>query len=318
MKHVQYLEERLHERLSRSLRERTEPLHTLITKAAAKTLREVTGEANAETPQDGEQARKACLKNPKGAIGLMVSHGSSLEQVAVFIAKRTLEKWVRILRPFASGPGLAMLISRLVHEDFSKVKGGVRFSETSSGEDESVIMEIIPPANDLLGFAFRQLTPLPDAAVNHPWIFVEDLESALNLEGQFNLNPDHPLRPNSGLSKTMSRTSSAMSRPSSRSENLASLSPKGTSGALRRSGAFPWADFQSETGNRQTTMVQQSHKQLRKFPGPDIYGDVAKTFNAPSRACWGRFPPAGGKRNPCSVTPLSHLSRYFAQEHVIS
>merc|ERR1712146_154614 len=132
----------------------------------------------------------------------------------------------------------------------------------------------------------------------HPWIFVEDLEAAMQLEEEFAANPFHPLRPNSQIN-IPTRTTSSMSRPQSVS-NLQTMSPKGCSGALRRSGAFPWADFQMDNPNRQTTMVLASHKQLRKFPGPDTYGDVARIFTAPQRASFGRFPPSGDRRTRCT------------------
>lgn len=268
---------------------------------------EKSPQANAEVPQNDLQARKAAMQNPKGGIGLVISSKASLEEVATWIAKRTLERWVRVLKPFASGPGLAVLISRLVHEDYTRLQVG---SPTARGE----IMQIIPPTDDLLGLAFRRLTPMPHDVNAHPWAFIEDMESALNLEVQFNSNPDHPLRPNCQI-KTPSRTSSSMSRPASVS-NLQTMSPKGCSGALRRSGAFPWADFQPDNGNRQTFLTSTGHKQLRKFPGPDTYGDVGARFVAPERASWGRFPGAGGRRSLCTTTPLSHLGRYFEADHV--
>jgi len=311
MRHVQFLEDRQADRHTRSQRERTEPLNTLVTKAAAMSIREATMEANAEVPQDDNQARKVCIKSPKSGVGLMITGGASLEQVATWIAKRTLEKWIRILKPFACGPGLAVLISRLVHEDFYRAR---QTSEGSPGQGE--IMQVIPPVDDLLGAAFRKLTPSVEDIVAQPWTFVEDMEAALHLEGEFNNNPDHPLRPNSHP-KRPSRTSSSLSRPSSVGA-LQTMSPKGCSGALRRSGAFPWADFQMDNPNRLTTMTNFTHKQLRKYPGPDTYGDVARIFTAPQRASWGRFPRAGDRRTQCTCTPLSQLSRYFKEEHVIA
>lgn len=322
MKHVQLLEDRLSERLTRSVRERTEQLHMLITKAAAKSLRETTAESNAQMPQDDKQAQKVMQNRPDSAIGAMLHKQASLDQVAIFLAKRTLERWMRILRPFASGPGLAVLISRIIHEEFTRTSPsgrtrGAASSPSGSGSPDDV-MEIIPDPSDYLGAAFRSLAPLPDAVMAEPWVFIEDLEMALNLETAFNANPDHPLRPNSPAKKTMSRTSSSTS---SRPHSVGSLritSPKGCSGGLRRSGAFPWSDFQMQDGFRQTTMTNFSHKQLRKYPGPDTYGDVATTFKAPQRASWGRFPRAGDRRTLCTCTPLSQLSRYFEQEHVIA
>lgn len=318
-KHVQCLEEQLAERLARSVRERSEPLHMLITKAAAKSLREVTLEANAEVPQDESQAKKIKTKSPNSGIGLILSEKGALVgrelllEVAIWIAKRTLEKWVRVLKPFASGPGLAVLISRLVHEEFSRKCARV-WDDGDSPRNLEATLKIIPAPDELLGAAFRQLAPPPAVATTQPWIFVEDLEAALNLQAQFEANPDHPLRPRTAQHKTPSRTSSSMSRPHS-TGSLPIMSSKGCSGALRRSGAFPWSDFQMHCGNRQTTMTNASHKQLRKFPGPDVYGDVAYHFNAGSRASWGRFPRAGGRRANCTCTPLSTMSRNFDLEH---
>lgn len=317
MRHVQQLEDRHLDRMKSSVRERTEPLHMLITKAAAKTLREVTAEANSQMPQNEAQADKVKRNRPDSAIGQMLVHHRPLEDVAIFIAKRTLERWVRVLRPFALGPGLAVLISRIVHEDFVRTRvqgsspGGAR---SPAGES----MEIIPGPDDYLGGGFRALTPMPDIVLAEPWIFLDDLETSLNLEAAFNSNPEHPLRPNC-QTKQMSRTSSSTSsRPHSVGSTMIVMSPKGCSGPLRRSGAFPWNDFQIDTGFRQTTMTNFSHKQLRKYPGPDTYGDVASTFTAPQRASWGRFPRAGDRRTLCTCTPLSHKSRYFDAEHVIA
>merc|ERR1719491_2007871 len=94
----------------------------LITKAAAKSLREITSELNAQMPQDDTQAKKVERNRPESAISQMLLKGASLEEVAIWIAKRTIGRWVRVLRPFASGPGLAVLISRLVHEDFTRMQ----------------------------------------------------------------------------------------------------------------------------------------------------------------------------------------------------
>jgi len=321
VEHVQQIERGHDDRRAKTVRERNEPLHMLITKAAAKSIRDITGEANAEMPQDNDAAHKVVNKSPNSGVGLMIASGSSLEGVATFIAKRTLERWIRVLKPFASGPGLAVLIARLVHEDYSRLHSPAanlahRWGGGSPGSpSSSSTISIVPPPYDLLGNAFRQLTPLPDDALTRPWVFIEDMEAALSLEGQFNVNPDHPLRPNS-LSPTR-RTPSTMSRPPS----VASLqvqSPKGMSGPLRRSASIPWSDFQPDNGFRQTTMCLASHKQLRKFPGPDTYGDVAKIFTAPQRASFGRFPPVGDRRTRCTCTPLSQLPRYFDSDHVIA
>jgi len=322
MRHVQLLEDRLSDRLTRSVRERTEELHMLITKAAAKKLRELTAEENAQMPQDDTQAKKVARNRPDSAIGQMLINHAPLEEVAIRIAKRTLGRWVRVLRPFASGPGLAVLISRIVHEDFTRTffpdsSPGGRGKSSKSPMGEA--MEIIPGSDDYLGEAFRTLAPMPDAVLADSWIFVEDLEAALNLETAFSTNPDHPLRPKSRQVQTISRTtSSTSSRPRSVGGPLRTMSPKGCSGLLRRSGAFPWSDFQMDNGFRQTTMTNFSHKQLRKYPGPDTYGDVATTFTAPQRASWGRFPRAGDRRTLCTCTPLSTMSRYFEAEHVIA
>lgn len=308
MKHVQHMEDRFADRLARSQRERNDPLHTVITKAAAKSLRDITQEASDGMPQDDAQVRKACLKSPNSGLGLMISSGASLEELASFVAKRTLERWVRVLKPFASGPGLAVLVSRLVHEEFNRSRLG-----------QDSIMTIVPPLSDPLGRAMRDLTPSPDAVLARPWILIEDCEAAMNLEGQFNVNPDHPLRPNSkgNFSQASPSSASSMYRPHSVG-SIQSLSPKGVTGAVRRSGAFPWNDFQEDLGSRQTTMVLASHKQLRKFPGPDRYGDVTYLYNAPTRAPVGRFPGAGARRTQCTCTGLSTLGRYFESEHVIA
>jgi len=318
MRHVQQLEDRLSDRMSRTVRERTEQLHMLITKAAAKSLREITSELNAQMPQDDSQAEKVKRNRPDSVIGQMLIKGASLEEVAIWIAKRTIGRWVCALRPFASGPGLAVLISRLVHEDFTRMQ--VLPSGNSSPSGQSI--EIVPDSDDYLGAALRLLTPMPDAVLAEAWVFVENLEGAGNLETAFKANPDHPLRPNS-TSKTQSRSSSSTSsRPYSVGSSLQSMSrsPKGCSGPLRRSGAFPWSDFQMDNGFRQTTMTDFSHKQLRKYPGPDTYGDVGAQFAAPQYAgvgCWGRFPPAGGRRSVLGAQ-VSTKSRYFDAEHVIA
>jgi len=273
MRHVQNLEEVHKDRMIRSVRERTEQLHMLITKAAAKSLLEMTAESNAQMPQDDSQAKKVVRNRPESAIGQMLHKGADLEEVAIWIAKRTLERWIRVLRPFASGPGLAVLISRIVHEDFTRTRVGSSPTGSPTGEP----MGIIPGPDDYLGAAFRTLAPMPEAVMAEPWVFAEDLEAALIIEGAFNVNPDHPLRPNA-KSSPMSRTSSSMSSRPHSVGSMRTMSPKGCSGLLRRSGAFPWADFQMDHGNRQTTMTNFSHKQLRKYPGPDTYGKAAYTM----------------------------------------
>lgn len=322
MKHVQHLEKRHEDRMARSERQRTQPLHMLITKAAAMSLKEVTGEANTEVPQDEDQVMKIKSKSPSSGIGLIISEKGALAgrelllEVAIWIAKRTLVEWLRVLKPFASGPGLAVLISRLVHEEFSRnslISSRVVWADGASPRPLEASFKILPSSDDLLGAAFRRLTPLPGVVMTQPWILVEDLEATLILEEQFFVNPDHPLRP-FVQKKTPSRLSSSMSQTQSDGK-LPRMSSKECPGALRRSGAFPWGDFQMHHGNRQTTMTNASHKQLRKFPGPDVYGDVVQTFNAGASASWGRFPRAGGRRTNCTCTPLSTMSRFFDLEH---
>lgn len=318
MRHVQHLEDRFADRLIRSVRERTEQLHMLITKGAAKSLREITSESNAQMPQDDTQAKKVERNRPDSAIGQMLIKGASLEEVSNWIAKRTIGRWVRVLRPFASGPGLAVLISRLVHEGFTMVQFGSSSPDGGSSPSRQS-MEIIPDPQEYLGAAIRLLTPMPDSVLAEAWVLVENLEGVVNLETAFNAKPDHPLRPNSTSTPQLRTSSSTSSRPHSVGSSLRTMSrsPKGCSGQLRRSGAFPWSDFQMDNGFRQTTMSDTSHKQLRKYPGPDTYGDVGAQFSAPQYATWGRFPRAGGRRS-IQALQLSTKSRYFDAEHVIA
>merc|ERR1719375_868963 len=121
----------------------------LITKAAAKSLREITAESNASMPQDDSQAKKVMRNRPDSAIGQMLHHSASLEEVAIWIAKRTLERWIRVLKPFASGPGLAILISRIVHEDFTRTRIGSS-PKGMMGHTMSETVPIIPGTDDFL------------------------------------------------------------------------------------------------------------------------------------------------------------------------
>lgn len=298
------------ERLLRTERERTEPLHLLITTAAAKNCRGAMEAAEKELPQDESQAQKLVLKAPKSALGVLISGKASLHEVAVFVAKRTLERWVRFLKPFASGPGLAVLISRLVYEEFRRPK-----SRSSDAQQEP--MRLVPPPDELFGAAFQEITPSMEQALMHPWIFIADMEAALNLESEFSQNPLHPLRPHSPKKKDLSRSASFPPKRPHTVSNAKSQNPMGCSGSLRRSGAFPWADYQDGFGFRQTSMSLFTPKQTRKYPGPDVYADAAKAFTAPQRAIWGRFPRSGDRRTQCTSTPLSQLGRWFSLEHAI-
>lgn len=320
MRHIQQLEDKQADRLMRSVRERTEPLHTLITKAAAKLLRDITTDTNALAPQDQNQANKIIKTRPDSVIGTMLSNGASLEEVAIWLVKRALEKWVRVLRPFASGPGLTVLISRLVHEEFLRINlagSSPPDSPCSTGSRETI--PIVPPRGDLLGDAFRALTPLPQDACADSWVFVEDLESALTLEAAFSANPTHPLRPNAEAPK-LTRSTSTSSRPYTCHSGFLQkavglyVEPKNQTGGVRRSGAFPWSDFQTTDGFRQTTMNNNAPKHVRRSPGPDRYEVVARS-TAPVHASFGRFPRAGLRRNMCSATPLSNRSRFFEEEY---
>jgi hypothetical protein len=307
LKHVQTLEDEMKDRVCATERERKEPLNLLITPAAAKNCRETTRATEKEIPQDESQARKLVLKAPNSAVGLLISAKASLHEVAIHFAKRTLSDWVRFLKPFASGPGLAILISRLVYEDVRRPR--------ADGTIETI--RLAPPEFTALGKALREVTPTVEKAVMYPWLLIADMEAALNLESEFQQNPQHTLRPNSTSDKEMKRSHSyTASRPFTTGA-VKCRSPKGCSGGLRRSGAFPWADYQDEDGFRQTQMTNHSPKQMRKYPGPDIYGDVDKIFTAPQRADFGRFPRAGGRRTQCTSTPLSQLGRFFSDDHKI-
>lgn len=282
-----------------------QPLCKLVPMDTAIQLKGITTALARQLPQGMAEIRMSRLRAPTSSTGAVLRDGATVDQAATHAALKALEQWVRILRPFASSDDLAGLISRIVH-----VK-----DDGSWNEREDTPLEVIPPANELLGAAIRRIVPDPQALEFTRWEWIEDLLRALSYEELF----DHTsfVHRSSSPSGTMRQTGETLVSTTARPKTTGRIPakrPQSEAARMRLSGDFPWASFKNNCGFRATSFGTQDERYTRGLPGPAMYGDYDKKLAKPQNAAIGIFPSIGDRRTPCIATPLAQLDRFFQQD----
>jgi hypothetical protein len=282
------------------MREKAEPLSELIPIKVAVRLRDIVAAFERDLPRDSSEVRLARLRMPRSSTGAVLREGASVGQAATHAAMKVLEQWVRILRPFASSPELGMLISRIVHMDPQKSADGWE----ATGDSDTKFLEVVPPLQRPIGAALRRVVPHADTLLLEEWPWIEDVQEALSYEESFD---------RTSVIHQSNVARSDTSRPQTTGQ-IKKKEAQDPNVRMRLSGAFPWANFQSSSGFRATTTYYIPEKELRKIPGPGLYGDYMKNLAKPGTAPRAVYPSVGERRAQCQVSALSVLDRFFTQD----
>jgi hypothetical protein len=294
------------EQAASEAKENDEPLSKIIPIATAHKLKAIILALSEELPRDISEIRMARLRAPKSTTQAELKNGATVSQAATHAALKALEQWVKLLRPFASGHNLALMISRIVH-----IKDDGNWSDM-----EERPLEVIPPMNDPVGAAIRRVVPEPEWLAYGKWEWLEDLLSALSYEESFDRSSF--VHRSSTPSGTIRQTGEALAatpgaRPSTTGQ-MPGRRPPSESARIRMSGDFPWDSFQSRSGFRKTATSFTTEKYVRSVPGPAIYSDYDKLLAKPQNPGRGVFHSVGDRRTRCITTPLTQLDRFFAQD----
>lgn len=198
-----------------------------------------------------------------------------------------LENWVKIMRPLAPMDQLQETIIGLVH-----------------GPDAE-----LPGLPEPVGAEVRRLVPKPgQLAEGSRWVFIEELEAALDLENQFNMS--------CVMHAEIPVEVRRRCRPSSAGAVLNRGRDRDPGGRLPMS--FPRAYKNMGGGGMRITaseMQPWSAGQMPRsprtceVPGPGFYVDRSLQ-RAVSNPVNGEFAPAGKPRTCCAVPSLSITSRF--------
>lgn len=291
-----------------------ERLSALIPKEIAIRLRDIAWGMASELPKDASEERLARLRAARSSIGAALRDGASVDQAATDAALRTVQQWVRVLKPFASGNlTLAELISRLVHDEQA---GDDNFKECEK-TDKTLI--IIPPLETPFGVAMRRVVPPPAIACGQPWDFLEDIMQTSQFEDRFDLDSiiHRKISTSHGSRGAVRQAGMLLARPRSTPQlSSAQLGSRPDSSARTRlSGDWPWADFSAASRWRKCSLHGISEKHQRRVPGPTLYSDYSKRLGTPQVPGRANFPSIGDKRTPCITLPLWQFPRFFNQDY---
>jgi len=230
---------------------------------------------------EGDLAFKLPIKRPRKKTHKGIHKSVALPVNATKDAFSLLENWVRALRKITPCGTLQRAIIALVH-----------------GADAE-----LPP--DPVGAELRRIVPQPDELEAAPWIFLDELLAALDLEKEFILSSVMHARIPSEVRRRPSSASAVVHRSSERTpgQTFPKAFKNDGGGGMRITCASmqPWSAGQMPRSPR-----------AGEVPGPGFYNArlLTRTLTNPLD---GEFPSVGKARTCCPVNTLSVTTRFSGQ-----